>query len=727
MATNSDKIDFSRTIHEMKTHWYYFLISFIIVMGGAIYYSIRTNPVFAFHANVLIEQPQEGGSGGGLMKMMASFSMGAIGGGSVDDELLVFQSISLQSEMVRELKLNYDYRKKQGARMVSLYKKSPILLSTDIDLDTLSESVSFLLKLHRNGTVDVKVKDGLFSTCFDKKGLRLPASVKLSSGTFRLSASDAHRPSGEMEMEITVDGTPTVVDDLQGIFIANAPSMKSNGIELYYEDDDIQRGKDVLNTIIQLYNNRRLDEERVKANNQIAFIDSRLESLTQQLNEAERDLEKFKTENNVTDIEAEAKVLLEQTSANKASIVGLQTQLAIFDMICDFLDDPANRYSMIPVTSGVEYESAAKSIEAYNELILARMKLDMSAKKDNKALQTINRQIDGMREGVVTTMKKARESAEIAYNDFVREDGKYAVRLRELPAHEREYINLYRNQEIMNNLYAFLLEQRENNGLKLGASPLGRTIDHAYNDIKKIAPKRSIILGGALLIALLIPAIICMIKALRLKRIKIRQDVEKISDFPIALEIDSQADTDALFRKLRNHIVSARDSGVISFTTCTSDGDTTQTALATALSLAKINKRTIVVDLIHGNPIATQLQCDKTPHLSDCLRSGEQMDAAIAHGANGIDVVPAGSEEAETDLVVSSKFASFIGGIKTSYDYVIISGGTFDEYRSLPSVAKISDLLFGIIPPCTLKQTVARFDAELKQSGADSEYILYVK
>ena len=203
--------------------------------------------------------------------------------------------------------------------------------------------------------------------------------------------------------------------------------------------------------------------------------------------------------------------------------------------------------------------------------------------------------------------------------------------------------------------------------------------------------------------------------------------MEKISDFPVALEIDSRTDTDALFRKLRNHIVSARDSGVISFTTCTSDGDTTQTALATARSLAKINKRAIVVDLIHGNPIATQLKCDKVPHFSDCLRSGEQMDAAIAHGADGIDVVPAGSEEAETDLVVSSKFASFIGVIKTSYDYVIISGGTFDEYRSLPSVAKISDLLFGVIPPRTLKQTVVRFDAELKQSGADSEYILYVK
>ena len=65
-----------------------------------------------------------------------------------------------------------------------------------------------------------------------------------------------------------------------------------------------------------------------------------------------------------------------------------------------------------------------------------------------------------MRGGVIETMRKARESAEIAYNDFVREDGKYASRLKQLPSHERRYVDLYRDTEIKNNLYIFLLEQR---------------------------------------------------------------------------------------------------------------------------------------------------------------------------------------------------------------------------------------------------------------------------
>ena len=80
--------------------------------------------------------------------------------------------------------------------------------------------------------------------------------------------------------------------------------------------------------VVELYNIRRLREEQTKASREIAFIDDRLASLTSQLSESEKQLEEFKTANDVTDIAAEAKVLLEQTSKNKASIVGLQTQLS---------------------------------------------------------------------------------------------------------------------------------------------------------------------------------------------------------------------------------------------------------------------------------------------------------------------------------------------------------------------------------------------------------------
>ena len=38
MNKKSDKIDFSRTIYEMKQHWYYYLIAFVFIMGFVAFY-----------------------------------------------------------------------------------------------------------------------------------------------------------------------------------------------------------------------------------------------------------------------------------------------------------------------------------------------------------------------------------------------------------------------------------------------------------------------------------------------------------------------------------------------------------------------------------------------------------------------------------------------------------------------------------------------------------------
>lgn len=603
MATNADKIDFTRTVYEIRKHWYYYLVSAVLVLGVATLYMCRKNPVYAFHANVLIE-PKEGGvSGGGMMQIAKAFSMGSFGGGSVDDELLVFQSHGLMRELVSELKLNVTYSEKEGIRKLSLYKKSPVELVAPQELfDTLSDGKTFKIFLRKDGLADITVIEGMFTSVYEREGVKLPADVKLPDGTFRLVQTEHFVPGKEQNLRIRVKTMLKATEDYSLLFSAYVPSLKANGIQLDYEDFDIRRGKDVLNTMLALYEKRKLTEDRMQTDEEIAFIDGRLSLLTEQLEASDRKLEEFKTANDITNLEAEAKVLLEQTSANKSSIVGLQTQLAIFDMICEFLDDPKNKYAMIPVTSGVEYESAAKSIESYNQLVLERMQLDMSAKSDNKALVALNKQIDGMRKGVVTTMQKARESAEIAYRDFVVEDGKYAARLRQLPAHERKFMDLFRDRGVKNSLYIFLLEQRESKALKLGAaSSAGRVVDCAYYESKKIAPKGSVVFGAALILTLLLPTLLLMFKALRVKRVEIFRDVEGKTALPVIAEFSGsgQQDTEAL-RRLRNLIMGKGAKRVL-ITSSSAEADRAGLAYRLASSLAVLRK-SVVLALTENGP-----------------------------------------------------------------------------------------------------------------------------
>ena len=147
--------------------------------------------------------------------------------------------------------------------------------------------------------------------------MTLPATVKLPDGAFTIRRTAFYKAGEERKLTVEVNGTAQTYDDYSKIYYADVPSLKSNGITLFYQDEDKQRGKDLLNMVVELYNIRRLREEQTKASREIAFIDDRLASLTSQLSESEKQLEEFKTANDVTDIAAEAKVLLEQTSKTR--------------------------------------------------------------------------------------------------------------------------------------------------------------------------------------------------------------------------------------------------------------------------------------------------------------------------------------------------------------------------------------------------------------------------
>ena len=706
MTTNSEKIDFSRLAFEIKSHKRLFVISFVVVMGLAVFYLLKTPPQYASHAQVLIESPDGGNTSGGVLQMVRSFTMGSLGGGSVDDEAVVMQSFSLFAETAHNLGLNYEYRENRGLRKVSVYRKNPLEISSDINPDTITLAYNFELKMRGDGKIDVDVKDGLFSSAFSAEALSLPAKIKTPAGVFTIKRTAFYNAADERTINVTLWNTTELFEDMVKRMSIAVTSMKANAIDLYYEDDDRQRAHDLLNTMIEVFNNRRLSEEKIKAESEISFINNRLNVLTQELEESEKRLEEFKTENDIADIETEAKVLIEQTAANKINIVQLQTQLAVYDMICEFLENPGNSYSTIPLATGVDNQGAAKAIEQYNNLILQRLQLTASAKPDNRALATLNAQIDAMRSGVIATMRKAREGSQIAYNDFYREDGKYASRLRQMPKFERAFIDLYRDKEIKNNLYIFLLEQRESNALKFGASAIGRIIDPAFDEVKKVGPKGSIVLGVGLILSLLIPFVVCALRASKKKKLMIPSDVNALSIIPLVAEpIDG--DNGALAaRKLANHLLENDDIKVLGVATC-HGGSAAEFVASLTKALEDTQVGVCVVDF------SGELHADLS--FADCLRSDKLNGASVTVDASD-NMMP---------LIMGESFAEFISMAKSNFRIVILNGNDWDAYSALNAVAHHSDRIIALVNKGALRSDFSTLDAELIKLKLPCGYAFY--
>ena len=158
---------------------------------------------------------------------------------------------------------------------------------------------------------------------------------------------------------------------------------------------------------------------------------------------------------------------------------------------------------MLPSTTENE------SVNTYNELILQKQQIEASANGDNPAVRVLKTQIDAMRDVV-------RESVEISKRNTLNTiaaissySGKYRSKLNKVPELQREFINITRDQALMNELYGFLLEKRYTNAMTLSLNfPRGFVIDPAYCDIKPLKTKSLIALAACFAMSLILPTVV---------------------------------------------------------------------------------------------------------------------------------------------------------------------------------------------------------------------------
>lgn len=189
----------------------------------------------------------------------------------------------------------------------------------------------------------------------------------------------------------------------------------------------MQRGKDFLNKIIALYNDRGIDQKNISAQRTASFLEERIALNSKELSDVEHYIEKFKKENNITDIEVEAKILIEKNGDFKEKLIDSEIQYATVQLIEDFLKAPENRYAMAPLNLGITEKTAAEGLQQYNNFLLEREKLLQTTKGDNPAVLMLNKQIDLLRENVLETFKSIKAGFDVARNDLKNRKGNLSL------------------------------------------------------------------------------------------------------------------------------------------------------------------------------------------------------------------------------------------------------------------------------------------------------------
>ena len=410
--------------------------------------------------------------------------------------------------MAFELGVNVDYKKPFSFYRV--YERNPFRLRTDSATDTrLTESIEFTVKQTAN-KFDVKVE----GRTFDDQHFSfssLPAVMKLPVGDFVLSSTD--NQSDETKWIMTYRPSGWVAEDLADEFLIEDNSKTSNVIELGCTDYERRRGVDMLNTLMRLYNMQADAYKKGQARTSLSFYDGRIQEVIQDLADVEQKIERYKSQHQLMDIEHDVQFYVEQMKELQTRLIELQAQMNVIDMMDAYVKDPANKYNIVPSLLNAQDGEKGAAIATYNEVLLERARVIQNSSMNNPLVGTLTKQADELRNGVYQTINNAREGLGISIADIKAKEQQLYNKMNVYPQAERTYVELKRQQEIVQGVYLILLQKREETALVLGQQQdKARILDTAYVKSKPIAPRKLYAAIGMLLLTLVIPVVYLFVK-----------------------------------------------------------------------------------------------------------------------------------------------------------------------------------------------------------------------
>lgn len=501
-------INFRSFFRQCVSRWWWFAVSAVVCTGLAFTYTKIKNPVYLVSSSILVSDDSSVKKSG-ILSLANSFDLGGMLGGtsSVYNELTVLSSYSVMRNTVSDLRLNEIYvGKKYGIKKVPYSPASTpveVLCAPQIP-DTLQSGIVFNVKVNSSGQASVKMKAGN-KTLYNEKHLSLPLTINSKWGDFTLRPTEKFQNGKSLNLNIIYLGYGAAAEMYQESVMASIPNKKSDFLALSLATTTPDYGKKILTEVIENYNRVGIEQQRLTANRTLRFLNSTLDSLVYELDALEHQVEHYKKSLNVADVESAAELAVMRQAKLRDALVAAETEFDVMKLIKNFIVNPDNSTSLIPVL--MDGESAASSaISAYNEVVLERMKLENNAKANNTALKLIDEQLSQMRANINTSLDRMMDAASLRLADLRKQVNSANAAIGNMPTAEREFISIKRRQTVEEQLYLYLLKQREETSMSLvNVQPRGAVIDAPYVHSREVGLSPTVILGLAFIFGLVLP------------------------------------------------------------------------------------------------------------------------------------------------------------------------------------------------------------------------------
>ena len=691
-------------VEMVLKRWYWFVISVALFLGVGVLYIMKSSPVYQRNATIMVKDSRKG-SGANEMAIFGELA-GLSTRRNVDNELFVLQARRLMVEVVDRLGLTVNYTTRSGLRTVDLYRRSPI----DVQFvnDNGTERCSFKVDL---GEKQLYI--------YDFVRPELPGEETDKDDDFEVTAAYGESimtPAGEIiisqslymeedyigkTISVSKNTKEAVATRYRTAMKSSVANKMSSIINISLNDIVAKRAEDVINTLIDVYNEDAVNDKQQIAEATADFIDVRLAIISKELGAVDSDIKTFKTRNSMVDIQAETEKNLTVSTKLQADVLSVESQLEMSKFIKEYLNDPQKENSLIPATgfgSNATSSSLATQIAAYNELVLRREKLLQNSSANNPVIQQLNANRVAMKNAILASLDSNIATLDIQLKNLRREQGKTNARISSVPLQEQEYLTIARQQRIKEELYLYLLNKREENAISLAITEnTARIIDSAFGPLRPVAPRKSFVLLIMLVLGVAIPFAILYLREILDTTVRSRQDIEKYTKVPylgdvpvfigkksargVAVRENGRDNISEAFRIIRTNMAFMNTTGrqqVFLITSSNEHAGKTFVSTNLAMTYAFSGNKVLLIDLDlrrrtlskhmgqRNNPIGiSKYMSDQSVTVNDIISKSDLHE--------NFDCIYAGLQPPNpAEQLLSSRLDELIAECRKMYDYIII-------------------------------------------------------
>ncbi len=703
--------------------WYWFAISLFITLTIAVLYLLSTPPIYTRTAAILVKDNSKSSSSTSAMNDFSDLGIFK-SNTNINNELLTLKSPTLMTEVVNRLGLNETFTIRKGLKNVDLYKVSPVTITF---CDKIEVPLSFTIKFSSKEAFAISELEISGEDIGETLSAQMGDSIQTSAGIMIVSPTQEFTDAFIGTSIRYVRGSVrAAVDTYSNALVAELGNEDATIINLSINDTSIRKAEDILNTLIEVYN-----ENWIRDKNQIAvstsqFISDRLGVIESELGHVDENISSYKSEHLLPDVQAASGLYMAQSAENNKELSTLNNQLSTAQYIRRELNTKQLDQTL-PANSGIVSANIETQISEYNNLVLDRNRLIANSSEKNPLVKNMASSLQSMQRTIIQSVDNLIVSLNTQIRSLRRQEEATTNRLASNPNQAKYLLSVERQQKVKEELYLYLLQKREENELSQAFTAYNtRLITAPRGSMFPTAPRKMNILLVAFAVGLLVPAVGIFMKENMNTKVRGRKDLENLS-IPFIGEIPQYSGTkkkwwefkhrkrqdmkiivvnegnrniiNEAFRVLRSNMdfMASKDNNqhVFVLTSFNPGSGKSFLAINIAISFAIKKKKILVIDGDLRHRTVSSYVDSPNKGLSDYLNNQieDWKEIIVSYkGYTNLHILPIGTILPNpTELLEDSKLSMLIEALRPEYDYIFIDCPPVDIVADAQIIEKWAD------------------------------------